>query len=191
MTIDFLDKFSNNSFNFIKHKNYNVDKIKSIVETFDQEWRINVERQTRNDTHGNTLSYFAYETDLHWRKGQPYVVDQKSFNQDLIDALEPIILDLEKTHNGKRGQVLIIKLLSGSIIKKHKDSGQYLMSARRHHIPLITSDNTVFGVGDEEINMAVGDCWEINNSKIHYVNNYSEVDRIHLLVDILPVRELG
>jgi aspartyl/asparaginyl beta-hydroxylase (cupin superfamily) len=49
----------------------------------------------------------------------------------------------------------------------------------------------VFGVGDEEINMAVGDCWEINNSKIHYVNNYSEVDRIHLLVDILPVRELG
>jgi hypothetical protein len=34
--------------------------------------------------------------------------------------------------------------------------------------------------------MAEGECWEINNSRPHYVNNFSNVDRVHLLVDIMP-----
>ena len=185
-----LDKFSVDSFNFIKHKEYNVEKIISIVKNFDKEWYINTDRQNRTETHKHTMSYFVYETELSWRKGQPYIVNQKSFNKDLIDALEPIILDLEKIHHGKRGQVLLIKLLSNTAIKKHKDSGDYLMSARRHHIPLVTSKNTVFGVSDEELNMMVGECWEVNNSKTHYVTNNSDIDRIHLLIDILPVKDI-
>ncbi len=190
MTSKILDKFSDDSFNFIKYKNFNVDKIKSIIEKFSEEWHINTARQNRSETHKHTLSYQIYEADLHWDKSKPYVVDQKSYNQELIDLLEPIILDLERSHNGKRGQVLLIKLPAGSTIRRHTDSGDYLMLARRHHIPIITSSNTVFGVGDEEINMGVGECWEINNSKTHYVTNYSEVDRIHLLVDIMPSKEL-
>lgn len=188
--MDYSNKFSNESFNFIKHREYDVDSIKSIAETFNEEWYVNTERQNRAKTHEHTLSYFIYETDLAWEKDQPYAVNQKSFDKDLISAVEPIIADLEQIHGGIRGQVLLIKLLSNSEIRRHTDAGHYLMSAKRHHIPVVTSNNTVFGVGDEEINMAVGECWEINNSKIHYVNNYSEVDRIHLLIDIVPLKDI-
>lgn len=47
-----------------------------------------------------------------------------------------------------------------------------------------------FGVGDEKINMKSGECWEINNSRTHFVDNNSETDRVHLLIDIMPHSEL-
>jgi aspartyl/asparaginyl beta-hydroxylase (cupin superfamily) len=34
--------------------------------------------------------------------------------------------------------------------------------------------------------MKEGECWEINNNKIHRVANNSEMDRIHLTIDIIP-----
>ena len=34
--------------------------------------------------------------------------------------------------------------------------------------------------------MKVGECWEINNSLLHSVENNGKTERIHLLVDILP-----
>jgi hypothetical protein len=39
--------------------------------------------------------------------------------------------------------------------------------------------------------MGTGECWEINNSRIHYVNNGSKIDRVHLLIDIMPNKEIG
>lgn len=177
-------------FNFIKCGQYDVSSIKNIVESFDDEWKINTVRQTRFTTHMNTESYFIYETSLHWKPEDRYSVEQKSDNGILLEAVEPIVKDLELKHDGVRGQVLIIKLKANTDIPPHTDKGSYLLFNRRHHIPIITSDNTKFGVGDEEIHMSTGECWEINNARTHYVNNNSDVDRIHLLVDIMPNREI-
>jgi aspartyl/asparaginyl beta-hydroxylase (cupin superfamily) len=38
--------------------------------------------------------------------------------------------------------------------------------------------------------MQSGECWEINNSRPHLVENNSDIDRIHLLIDIMPNEEL-
>ena len=86
--------------------------------------------------------------------------------------------------------VLLIKLKAKKNISIHFDSGDYLMSCRRNHIPIITSDNVFFGVGNEKIVMQAGECWEINNSRPHFVENNSEIDRVHLLIDIMPKSEL-
>ncbi len=177
-------------FNFKVSKTYDIEKIKEIASNFDSEWYINTERQNRNTTHQHTLTYYIYETDLFWIPEYEYIVKQKSDNVELLNAVEPIVKDLEEKYNGLRGQVLLIKLVANKEIPPHTDKGSYLMKARRHHIPIITSSGTVFGVGDEEVSMGPGECWEINNSRTHYVNNYSDVDRIHLLIDIMPKGEL-
>lgn len=178
-------------FNFNKLKSYDVEKIKDIAIKFNDEWYINTERQNRNTTHQHTLTYYIYETNLFWRIEDAFISEKRAINSQLLDAVEPIVKDLEEFYDGIRGQVLLIKLLSNKQIPPHTDKGAYLMKARRHHIPIVTSSGTTFGVGEEEISMGTGECWEINNSRTHYVNNYSDIDRIHLLVDIMPRKELS
>ena len=38
--------------------------------------------------------------------------------------------------------------------------------------------------------MATGECWEINNTRLHSVENNSDIDRVHLLIDIMPNKYL-
>lgn len=178
------------SFNFNLVNKFNVDDIKSIAKNFSNEWLGDTSRQDTFAVHKHTMSYFLYKTDISWKRGQEYAVNVESDHLNLLDIVEPIITDLEKNINGTRGNVLLIKLLANSEIGIHKDSGEYLMSSRRYHIPIITSENTYFGVGDEVISMQEGECWEINNAKLHYVKNKSDFDRIHLVVDIMPRTEI-
>lgn len=177
------------NFNFKKIADFNVSKIKSLVETFDEEWLLDTSRQEKFETHKHTLSYFIYKADLYWQKGTPFFVETNVENLELLDLVEGIVQDLEAIHNGIRGNVLLIKLLAGQDIPEHVDSGDYLTATRRHHLPIITSPDTIFGVGIDRLNMQEGECWEINNTRTHYVNNNSLVDRVHLLIDIMPLEE--
>lgn len=178
-------------FNFKKYQNYSVDEIKEYIDGFSDEWFINTSRQDNYYVHKDTTSYFVYTANLEWKEGTSFVVNKTSNNTGLLKLLEPIISDLEKFHNGTRGMVLLIKLKAGQNIAAHHDSGDYLMISRRHHIPIVTAENVFFGVGSDTVNMQTGECWEINNSRTHFVNNTSKIDRVHLLIDIMPNEEIG
>ena len=178
-------------FNFKKYQQYDIDAIKTHIDNFSDEWFINTSRQDNYYVHKDTNSYFVYTTSLEWKEGQDFVTNTTSNDSRLLELLEPIVSDLEKLHNGTRGMVLLIKLKSGQDIAPHKDSGDYLMLSRRHHIPIVTTGDVFFGVGDESVNMNTGECWEINNSRTHFVNNGSKIDRVHLLIDIMPNTEIG
>lgn len=173
-------------FNFIKHKYFDVQDVQNYVKTFNEQWSMNTFRQDNFYPHKNTETIFIYETDLNWQLNQPYNVSLISEDKKLNNMIEPIIKTLEKIHNGKRGQVLLIKLAAHKNIADHEDGGDYLLYTRRHHIPIITSPKTKFYVDDEFVNMGIGECWEINNAKNHAVTNDSDIDRIHLLIDIMP-----
>jgi hypothetical protein len=178
-------------FNFKKHNSYNIEKIKEYIDNFSSEWFINTSRQDHFYVHKDTNSYFVYTADLRWKEGDEFVAETTSKDSELLELLEPIISDLENIHDGIRGMVLLIKLKAGQDIAPHHDSGDYLMISRRNHIPIVTSDNVFFGVGDEKVSMGTGECWEINNSRTHFVNNGSKIDRVHLLIDIMPNTEIG
>ena len=174
------------NFNLKLYNHFDTSEINKIVSSFSDEWLINTSRQDEYYPHKETESYFIYETDIDWKFNNKYIVSLKSNNKILNDLIEPIIKYLEELHDGKRGQVILIKLAANKSIADHKDSGDYLMSVHRHHIAIQTSPNTKFFVGDEEVNMRLGDCWEINNSREHAVINNSNKDRVHLLIDIMP-----
>ena len=178
-------------FNFKKHNTYNINEIKDYVSDFSSQWLLDTSRQDNYDVHKDTVSYFVYRANLQWKSGQEFATRRESDDSKLIDLLEPIIKNLEEIHDGVRGMVLLIKLKAREDISIHFDSGDYLMLSKRNHIPIITSDNVFFGVGNEKISMQAGECWEINNSRPHLVENNSDIDRIHLLIDIMPNEELG
>jgi tetratricopeptide (TPR) repeat protein len=89
-------------------------------------------------------------------------------------------------NNGFIVRLLLAKLLAGGKIPNHTDAGYSLLNCHRVHIPVITDDKVVFVVGGEEKNMQVGEFWEINNGLEHAVENRSDEDRIHLIVDWMP-----
>ena len=181
-------------FNFKQHGNYDVEPIRNYIDSFSDEWFINTSRQDEYYVHKDTNSYFVYTADLDivlWKEGEKFSTQKTSNDAGLLELLEPIISDLERIHNGVRCMVLLIKLKAGQDVGQHQDSGDYLMLSKRNHIPIITSDRVFFGVGNDKVTMGVGECWEINNSRPHYVNNGSEIDRVHLLIDIMPNIEIG
>lgn len=58
--------------------------------------------------------------------------------------------------------------------------------SRRIHIPVITNPEVYFTVNNEKINMIESQGYEINNTLPHSVENNSALDRVHIIIDIMP-----
>jgi hypothetical protein len=150
-----------------------------------QEIEINNDR-TKFATHSKTKGHLIYNLPLDWDGITDIEPELLSDYKDLVDAINPLVLMLEEKYSGKHGRVLLVNLPAGESIPKHMDSGAYLQIVHRNHIPIITNDLVSFGVGQTEINMKENNCYEINNHKVHYVNNDGVSDRYHLIIDIIP-----
>ena len=54
---------------------------------------------------------------------------------------------------------------------------------KRIHMPIVTNDKVYVINAGHAVNMKEGQAYEIDNSKVHSVNNASDKDRIHLIID--------
>lgn len=185
-------KKSEEDFNFKKHSEYDILELQDYVKNFSDEWLLDVSRQNRPNTpHTQTNTYYIYTSSIHWKHGEKFITNKISEDKKLLELVEPILIDLERIHKGTRGNVLLIKLKAREDVAMHEDTGNYLMMSRRNHVPVITTGDVIFGVGSERISMQPGECWEINNYRFHWVDNNSDTDRVHLLVDIMPHDMIG
>jgi uncharacterized pyridoxamine 5'-phosphate oxidase family protein len=180
-------------FNFNFFKEFDVLDLKNTVEKFSTEWDIDISRQStvyegRPNPHVNTHTYIIQDSSLYWDKGTLFSKEIK--DQEIIYTFSHIVKELEERMAGQSARMLLIKLDANSEVFTHKDSGDYLSNVRRFHIPIITNDKVYYTVGGEKIHMKQGECYEINNLKLHSVNNDSEYDRVHLLIDIMPDSEV-
>jgi len=80
-------------------------------------------------------------------------------------------------------RVLLVKLKSNTNIATHVDNGESLVNCKRTHIPIITNELISFTINNERKCLSEGEIWEIDNTKEHSVDNNSDEDRIHLIVD--------
>jgi hypothetical protein len=85
-------------------------------------------------------------------------------------------------------RVLLVKLKSNTNIATHTDKGESLINCKRTHVPIITNKLVSFTVNNEKKYMDEGEIWEIDNTKEHSVNNHSNEDRIHLIVDYNQIK---
>ncbi len=176
----------NEDFNFKFHGTFDVSKIASHLNKYSEEWFQDESRQKMFPVHKETSSVFIYDHSALWKEGEEYQLSVNNSQKEMIDLVSEIVTKLELIHDGKVGKCLFIKLPSKKNVGEHTDKLEYLGAARRHHIPIVTNDRVSFFVNGEKKQMRVGECWEINNSHVHSVENNGDSDRIHLMVDILP-----
>jgi hypothetical protein len=187
MSLSKQDEF----FNFLFHKNYDISEISKHLLSFTKEWFIDTSRQELYVSHRETNSYFINEHSNSWKINDSYNPEFKCTDEKLWQLIKPIIQEFEKIHDGKMGKVLFINLPAEKVIDGHFDRGDYLDVVRRHHLAITTNPKVLFSVGNETLNMAIGECWEINNNHFHSVSNLGETNRIHLLFDIIPNKYLN
>lgn len=82
----------------------------------------------------------------------------------------------------------LMSLLPGTVIKEHRDYGAQRYSYERNymrvHIPIRTHEQVAWRLRGQKVPMAPGDAWYINVCQPHSVENLSNVNRVHLVLDI-------
>ncbi|MGD9584443.1 MAG: aspartyl/asparaginyl beta-hydroxylase domain-containing protein [Lysobacterales bacterium] len=107
-------------------------------------------------------------------------------------VLQPVLNVIAGFYGGDGAvlRVLLVRLSGGEAIDPHVDEGMSLLHCHRIHVPIITHPEVSFCVGGEKRHLAAGEIWEINNATVHYVENFSAHDRVHLIVDWAPAATL-
>ena len=88
--------------------------------------------------------------------------------------------------------VRMMKLDAGGYIAPHNDGAQFRNRVKmiRCHIPIITNELVKFGIDNNEYYMEAGKLWYSRVDKNHWVKNDSDIDRIHLVIDLKPTEEM-
>ncbi len=80
--------------------------------------------------------------------------------------------------------VRLLKLNAGAVIKEHQDKELCFEQGEvRLHIPVITDEKVEFYLDGERVAPKEGECWYMNFNLPHYINNFSNINRIHLVID--------
>ena len=104
-------------------------------------------------------------------------------NTELLERCEYFQEILEKFECSLLN-VRLMNLLPGSIIKEHTDMDLSIEDGiARFHVPVLTNPKVVFFVNRKKVKMKEGECWYLKLSDPHAVANYSNGDRIHLVID--------
>ena len=85
---------------------------------------------------------------------------------------------------------VLVKLLAGKTNSSHIDITDDITIPHRIHVSIITGEHTEFIVNNETMVFSVGGCYEINNLLPHSVTNKGSIDRINLIVDLMPTTYL-
>lgn len=116
------------------------------------------------------------------REGSPYLP---------LDLIEQLFTKVTKhLMPGYTNRVVLSLIPAGESILPHTDDfGDDIRSKSWHcHIPLITSKKVIMGFSDDkvEVNMKKGHLYSIDETRTHWVENRSKVDRVHLLFAWFP-----
>jgi aspartyl/asparaginyl beta-hydroxylase len=82
--------------------------------------------------------------------------------------------------------VRLLKLTAGSHIREHRDDDLGWDAGEiRLHVPIITDPGVEFFLTGKRVVMQEGECWYLDLSLPHRVQNRSQIDRVHLVIDCL------
>lgn len=155
-----------------------VDKLKLLT---DEDWKEFDFRQKTFDVHVKTLTIpilFNQNFSNFPNKYKFY-----SFFEEEVNDVHNFFIT--KYGDGKIVRFILVKLLANCDIPTHVDGGDSLSETKRHHIAIITNPKVSFTISDETKHLKQGEVWEINNLRSHSVENLSDQDRIHIIVDWL------
>ena len=81
------------------------------------------------------------------------------------------------------GRSRLMGLGGGCSVPEHRDINYHWYNRVRIHIPIITNPDVLFYCGDQFVHMGAGETWIFDSWKPHRVENGSDVNRVHLVID--------
>jgi len=166
-----------------KLKQTDIGKLKEFVDNLSKEqwdeWNL---RQKNFFVHKNTKSYPVIWSDNNIVNNCLNIYRKP----DKLDILNCELDYLCKKYKGRVVKCVFANLPAHSEIIKHWDSASSLICSHRLHLPIKTNSEVDFYIEDKSYSLKEGVWYEINNQKNHSVINKSSMDRVHLMVDILP-----
>lgn len=109
---------------------------------------------------------------------------QEQFKNSEIVERCPSFRQVLETLHCPLTSVRLLRLDAGSSILEHSDDALgYEDGEVRLHVPIVTDPAVTFYLSGEPIPMQVGECWYLNLTLPHRVDNHSTVDRVHMVID--------
>lgn len=156
------------------------EKVRALGE---DDWGAIDWRQKRFEAHKHTQTIeLVFDRDFRHENPTKHAMYDRLGCDELLAPILESIADYF-TGDGYAVRLLLVRLLAKGRIPQHVDTGYSLCTARRIHVPVITNDGVIFTVGGEPRALPAGEIWEINNTRAHSVENTSDQDRVHLIVD--------
>ncbi|AKQ65721.1 Aspartyl/asparaginyl beta-hydroxylase [Myxococcus hansupus] len=82
------------------------------------------------------------------------------------------------------GAARLLKLAAGAHIREHTDYNLgYADGEVRLHVPVTTHPDVAFFLAGERVVLQPGECWYLDFNHPHRVDNPSDTDRVHLVLD--------
>jgi len=153
-----------------------------------EQWDVWDYRQNTFGAHRATKTF-----PLVWGSNEKIVLPPELMNVDslAVKLVQPFFEFLEKLYSGMVYKAMFALLPHGAKIPPHTDRGVGLLAAHRCHLVVTAETGVDFMVGEVNNYFAPGTLFELNGSRAHSVTNNSEADRVHLIIDILPVALSG
>ncbi len=112
--------------------------------------------------------------------------DNRDYQDTIFLERSPYLQEVLKTFLCPLQAVRLLKLNAGSIIKEHRDAELNFESGEiRLHIPVLTHTDVEFFLDHERMDLKEGACWYMNFNLPHAINNKSNINRVHLVIDAL------
>jgi hypothetical protein len=91
-----------------------------------------------------------------------------------------------------RSRVRLMRLRPGAHIRRHYDPVEQVAAGLlRLHVPITTSDEVHFELCGHRLRMRPGEVWHLDVRFRHEVRNRSSRDRVHLVLDLVPIEGAG
>jgi len=81
------------------------------------------------------------------------------------------------------GRSRLMGLGAGCAVPDHRDVNYHWYNRVRIHVPILTNPDVLFYCGDTHVHMAAGETWIFDSWKKHRVENNSNENRVHLVID--------
>ena len=127
-------------------------------------------------------------------------VCQHAFEEQIAGAvggaviLQGVAVEMLAAFHCPLTSVRLLRLAARSNIREHKDYNLGFEDGEmRIHVPVLTNLDVAFFLAGERVIMQEGEAWYLDLNLAHRVENQSDTDRIHLVIDCFVndwVREL-
>jgi len=160
-------------------------------------WDLNKSRQNKYKAQVNTKNIALRVPEKLNTESESKVWSRRSINspitqkyyRELIPYFNFLETFCKMLGTGELGNVTITSLNSHSDVKTHYDPGCYYMLRDRYHV-VLSSEGSRQVFEEDEYLFEEGDIWWFNTRVKHSAYNDSDNPRIHLLIDILPQKNV-